>query len=161
MTLDLENIIVIAECFPLPGEEKPFGDIAAKNFKVGDIVEWRTWSSHQEEWESHDRSFVALAGIQWKIFMDALDASKKFLPEGSLLDLSYEDLCSDPNGVFQKVIKFCGLQESMSFSRSLENFSLVDTGSKWRRHLTASQQKTLNEVLSGYLEKHGYSDDGD
>ncbi len=116
---------------------------------------------YHDEWESHDRSFVALAGIQWKIFMDALDASRKLLPEGRLLDLSYEDLCSDPVEVFQRVLKFCGLHESISFSKSLENFSLVDTGSKWRRHLTAAQQHTLNDVLSGYLDRHGYSSDGE
>ena len=115
---------------------------------------------YREEWESHDRSFVALAGIQWKIFMDAFESSRVLLPEGSLLDLSYEDLCADPVGVFGKVQEFCGLHESVSFSRSLDNFSLVDTGSTWRRHLSESQQTTLNEVLSGYLEKYGYSGDG-
>lgn len=116
---------------------------------------------YRDEWESHDRSFVALAGIQWKIFMDAFDASRSFLPEGSLLDLSYEELCADPVRVFHDVLEFCGLHECLSFSQALENFSLVDTGSKWRRHLSERQQNTLNAVLSGYLEKYGYSGDGE
>src|SRR5213078_3203453 len=45
---------------------------------------WRGWAGpskwqwgemgaeHHEEWERHGRSFVALAGIQWKIMMGAI-----------------------------------------------------------------------------------------
>jgi len=35
-------------------DEKPsFGEIAANNLKVGDIVEWSKWSSEMSDWESN------------------------------------------------------------------------------------------------------------
>lgn len=41
-------------------EEKVFGNISAEEFKVGDIVEWTTWNSGDEEWESHYGVLVSL-----------------------------------------------------------------------------------------------------
>ncbi|MCH2059738.1 MAG: sulfotransferase [Verrucomicrobiales bacterium] len=118
---------------------------------------WGQLPAHYKaEWESHDRSYVALAGIQWKIYMDAFEAAGKLVPQSQLLDVSYEDLCKDPSVVYARVLEFCGLSESAIFSRALEGFSLVDTGTKWRRHLSEAQQNILNEVLSQHLEKHGY-----
>lgn len=126
-----------------------------ENWRWGELAD-----NYREEWEFHGRSFVALAGIQWKIFMDAFESAKKKLPDQNLLDLNYQELCSDPVGVYEKTLNFCGLQESASFSHSLEKFSLVDTGSKWRKDLSERQQQILNEVLAGYLEKYGYPNDG-
>ena len=88
--------------------------------------------------------------------MDAFEAAGKLVPQSQLLDVSYEDLCKDPSVVYARVLEFCGLSESAIFSRALEGFSLVDTGTKWRRHLSEAQQNILNEVLSQHLEKHGY-----
>jgi|TARA_Y100000310_G_scaffold40901_1_gene38354 hypothetical protein len=35
-------------------DEKPsFGEIAANNLKVGDIVEWSKWNSEMSDWESN------------------------------------------------------------------------------------------------------------
>ena len=56
-------------------------------------------------------------------------------------------------------LDFCGLNESVAFSKSLDNFSFVDTGGKWTRHLSESQQDTLNDVLAGHLKKYGYAGD--
>ena len=41
-------------------EEKVFGNISAEEFKVGDIVEWTTWNSVDEEGESHYGVLVSL-----------------------------------------------------------------------------------------------------
>src|SRR4051794_37617167 len=68
---------------------------------------WRGWSGpenwgwgalspeHQAEWERHDRSFVALAGIQWKMFMDAVDRARTLIPAASFLELTYEEMCDE------------------------------------------------------------------
>ena len=37
---------------------------------------------HQAAWEKHDRSFVALAGIGWRIILDAVDASDRVPARG-------------------------------------------------------------------------------
>lgn len=116
---------------------------------------------YQDEWDEHGRSFVALAGIQWKIYMDAYEAARKLLPEGSILDVSYENLCKSPATEFSKVLEFCGLDDGGFISRALNNFSLVDTGAKWRQHLSEEQQGILNSVLSGHLKKYGYTGNGE
>jgi|TARA_R110001583_G_scaffold45141_2_gene142547 hypothetical protein len=58
-------------------EEKPFGDIAAKKFKVGDIVEWTTWSSHEEEWEPH---YGVLVSLKNELRSNRLVSISKVLP---------------------------------------------------------------------------------
>ena len=41
----------------MPGQEMnekdTFGDLTAKTFDVGDIVEWSTWNREIEDWDSH------------------------------------------------------------------------------------------------------------
>jgi hypothetical protein len=34
-------------------EKDTFGDLTAKTFDVGDIVEWATWNREIEDWDSH------------------------------------------------------------------------------------------------------------
>jgi len=35
-------------------DEKPiFGNVAAQEFEIGDIVEWSKWSGTDNDWESH------------------------------------------------------------------------------------------------------------
>ena len=34
-------------------EKSNFGEILAKAFNVGDIVEWSTWNRENEDWDSH------------------------------------------------------------------------------------------------------------
>jgi len=58
-------------------EEKAFGDIAAKNFKVGDIVEWTTWDFHSEEWEPH---YGVLVSLKNELRSNRLVSISKVLP---------------------------------------------------------------------------------
>jgi hypothetical protein len=34
-------------------EQPPFGEIAAAELQVGDIVEWSTWNGEIEDWQPH------------------------------------------------------------------------------------------------------------
>ena len=54
-----------------------FGDIAAKNFRVGDIVEWTTWSSRREEWEPH---YGVLVSLKNELRSNRLVSISKVLP---------------------------------------------------------------------------------
>lgn len=113
-------------------------------------------NAHAKEWEKHGRSFVALAGIQWKIFVEAMEAAKAKIPAEQFLELRYEDLCSNPKDVFAKTLDFCGLESSATFSKKLEGFSLSAKDDKWRLHLSEEQQSVLEEVLRPSLERTGY-----
>src|SRR5262249_26298573 len=63
----------------------------------------------QEEWSRLDKSFVVLAGIQWKIMMDACEEAKKELPAKQFLEVRYEDFAADPEEAFSQILHFCGL----------------------------------------------------
>lgn len=112
---------------------------------------------HRQEWERFDHSFVALAGIQWKIYLAAYEDALSRLGEARLLEVRYEDLCADSGGTFSRVLDFCGLEDNAVFRRGLEQHPMASADEKWRRQLTSSQQEILETVLAGELERRGYS----
>jgi omega-hydroxy-beta-dihydromenaquinone-9 sulfotransferase len=120
---------------------------------------WR-WGELSEEhartWERHERSFVALAGIQWNILMDAMEASKPGLPPSQLLEVRYEDVCTDPVGLFRKAVEFAGLEWSSRFESTVRAQRLRSENEKWRKELTEKQQSVLEDVLGSRLARYGY-----
>lgn len=108
------------------------------------------------EWLQHDRSFVALAGIQWKILMDAMDAAKQAVPPSAMLEIRYEELCRDPLSHFRAVTEFAGLPWLPAFERIIGEARLRSENDKWRRDFTADQQAILESVLQSHLERYGY-----
>jgi hypothetical protein len=54
---------------------------------------------YEREWEEAGRSFAVLAGLQWKILMDAFEAAKAQIPEDRWLDIRYEDFVAEPREV--------------------------------------------------------------
>jgi len=121
--------------------------------------QWR-WGelneAYREEWEHHDLSFVALVGIQWKIFMDALEASTPQIPSEQFLDIRYENLCHDPERLFDEILEFCGLDSSPVFRQRLSGFRIENDPEKWRKNLNTNQQKILESVIGEYLTRYGY-----
>ena len=122
-------------------------------------VSW-TWgelsSSQKEEWDRYGQSFVVLAAIQWKILMDAMERAKGLLDGDSFLEIRYEDLCSNPIDTFKEVTQYCELEWTTGFERELRKHRLRNTNDKYRRELTAEQQRDLEEVLRAYLQRYGY-----
>lgn len=112
---------------------------------------------HALEWERHGRSFTALAGIQWKILMDAMEASKPQLSATELLEVRYEDVCANPVAWFRKAVEFSRLEWSPRFEGFLRGQVLRNENQKWRNDLTAKQQAILEEVLAGHLSRYGYA----
>jgi len=44
----------------LMNEKQPFGELVAKVFDIGDIVEWSTWNRDKEGWNSHYGIVIAI-----------------------------------------------------------------------------------------------------
>ncbi|MFX0209142.1 MAG: sulfotransferase [Candidatus Hodarchaeota archaeon] len=123
---------------------------------------WRLGSLPQdldEEWKKYDRSFIALAGIHWKILVDAVQLCKAFLAEDEFIEIKYEDLCESPVEVYRKSLAFTGLEWTDSFEACVRKSTFTNTNYKWRRDLTEEQQRILCEVLSPQLERLGYTND--
>lgn len=129
---------------------------------------WRGWKGPQDwgwgelspaqedEWNEHDQSFVALAAIQWKILMDAMEKARNTVSSERFMEIRYEDLCSDPVGQLQKVTRFCGLEWTGRFERRIRQYEPRNTNDKYKYDLTARQQSDLEEVLGEYLIRYGY-----
>ncbi len=108
------------------------------------------------EWQRHDRSFVALAGIQWKILMDAMDSARQSVPASCMVEIKYEELCRDPISHFRRVAEFAELEWVPEFERTIRGASLRSENDKWRRDFTLDQQAILESVLHGHLVRYGY-----
>ncbi|MES2403282.1 MAG: sulfotransferase [Pseudomonadota bacterium] len=110
----------------------------------------------QREWDANDRSFVALAGIQWKILMRAMEAAKQSIPAANLMEVRYEDFAARPVDVFRDVAAFCGLEWDGRFERALSGYRVESANYKWQDDLTPAQQRVLLAVLEADLKKYDY-----
>lgn len=113
-------------------------------------------AAHNEEWFSYNQSFVVLAAIQWKILMDASENAKKLIDGSKLLEIKYEQLCSDPINLFKKIVAFSELEWTTKFEKQLSAFNLNNANFKWESELNSTQKGALNEVLEHHLTRYGY-----
>ena len=111
---------------------------------------------HRSEWERSGKSFVALAGIQWKILMDAAEVAKTQLDPAKLWEFKYETLCQDPLGHVKSACAFAGLPWDPRVAAAIGKVPVRSENEKWRRDLTPSQQETLESVLGTHLTRYGY-----
>jgi hypothetical protein len=130
---------------------------------------WRGWEGppqwgfgeldplHQAEWEHYGRSFVALAGIQWKLLMLAMDKAAMNVPATDLMHVRYEDFIDDPVTAFRNAVEFCELDWPSSFETSIRRKRLRTANEKWRDNLSVEQQALLEDVLAESLQRYGYS----
>ncbi len=122
-----------------------------ENWRWGDLT-----STQMEEWKRYDGSFIALAGIQWKILMDAMENAKKYINSDNFLEVKYEDLSSNTLKVFKNVIQFSDLDWSRDFEKSINNYVLSNKNYKWKEEFTDKQQNIIENVLHDYLKRYGY-----
>jgi hypothetical protein len=130
---------------------------------------WRGWhgpqgwragllsAEDQATWESYDRSFTALAGLEWRIQMRAIDAARRSLDPERFLEVKYEDFCDRPLDVAHEVLKFAELPGSDALDRHIEA-TAIKNSIRWRDDLTVEQQKLLDDLLRDDLIAHGYAD---
>ena len=111
----------------------------------------------QAAWESYDRSFVALAGIEWRIQMRAMDAARQAIDPKLFLELKYEDFCEQPLEHFRRVLDFAELPLSKDLEDKVKSAS-ISTSGRWRKDLSAGQQAILDNLLRDDLLRYGYGD---
>ena len=110
----------------------------------------------QATWESHDRSFVALAGLEWRIQMRAMETAQRSLDRTRFLEVKYETFCDQPLDTTRRVLEFAELQSSPQFERDVAATPIKNTSHRWRDGLTAAQQRLLDDVLRDDLVRYGY-----
>jgi hypothetical protein len=123
---------------------------------------WRAGQLSPEDqaaWERYDRSFVALAGIEWRIQMRAIEAARRTLDPKLFLEIRYEEFCKQPLETCRRVVEFAELADSTKFEREVEAASIRDSN-RWRDELTPEQQAVLQELLREDLRRYGYDPSG-
>lgn len=128
---------------------------------------WRGWygpqgwragllsAEDQATWESYDRSFTALAGLEWRIQMRAIESARRSLDPARFLEVRYEDFCDRPLEVAHQVLAFAELPGSPSLDRGVQA-TAIKNSQRWRDDLTAEQQAMLDDLLRDDLSAHGY-----
>jgi hypothetical protein len=109
------------------------------------------------EWQESGESFVVLAGLLWKMLIDAFDLARKGIPASDWLEVRYEDVAANPRTAFAKMLEFCGLPWDAEFERGFERHTFTASRSDaFRRDLEASEVDRLSRILASPLASRGY-----
>jgi omega-hydroxy-beta-dihydromenaquinone-9 sulfotransferase len=111
----------------------------------------------QAIWEASGRSFVTLAGLEWRIQMRAMEAASRSLSPAQFLEIKYEEFCDHPLETCRRVLEFSELPESAGFTHQVQAASIRNMSSRWRNDLTPAQQALLDDLLSDDLQRYGYA----
>jgi hypothetical protein len=105
--------------------------------------------AYETEWQASGRSFVVLAGLAWKLLLDAFDESRHAIGDDRWLEVRYEDVLADPRARTAEILEFLGLGWSDAFESGFRAFQF-DAGraAAWRSVLGAS--------LADHLVRRGY-----
>ncbi len=108
-------------------------------------------------WEASDRSFVALAGLEWRIQLRAMEAARRALPDPTrFLEIKYETFCDQPLETCRQVLDFSELAGSPAFERHVAATPIKNASHRWRDGLTVAQQHLLDDILHEDLVRYGY-----
>jgi hypothetical protein len=114
-------------------------------------------AAYAHEWEASGRSFVALAGLEWKILMDAFEEARASIPSERWMELRYEDFVADPRAQLERILAFVELAWTDAFEDRLKDFAYTDSRTDgYKTELAAHHIQTLNELLGAHLQRHGY-----
>jgi hypothetical protein len=129
---------------------------------------WRGWygpqgwraglltAEDQAVWESYDRSFTALAALEWRIQMRAMDAARRAVDPKRFFEFKYEAFCEQPLEIYRQVLEFAELSPSAELEREVKAASIKSTSSRWRDDLSPAQQTILDDLLRDDLLRYGY-----
>jgi hypothetical protein len=125
---------------------------------------WRGWSGptewsfgplpvrYEREWELSGRSFALLAGLEWKLLLDAFELARAAIPAEHWLDVRYEELVRQPEEVVEDALAFAGLgRVELDVSRVSR-----DRVESYRDELSPRDLALLEVSLADHLARWGY-----
>lgn len=114
-------------------------------------------ADYAREWEESGRSFAVLAGLEWKMLMDAFDAARELVPEPQWLEIHYEDFVAEPREHMRAMLDHLGLDWTPTFEAGFRRYRF-DAGRReaYRRDLGIHDVAMLDACLAPVLERHGY-----
>jgi hypothetical protein len=114
-------------------------------------------AAYTAEWEASGRSFVLLAGLSWKIMLDAYDAARALVPAEQWLDVRFEDVVADPRARFGEMLEFMGLGgiDAIAPALAATAFS-TERQEVFQRELGTANVAMLEASLAHHLNRWGY-----
>lgn len=114
-------------------------------------------ADYEQEWEASGRSFVLLAGLEWKLLMDAFEQAKAKIEPDRWLELRYEDVIADPRRHFELMLEFCGLSWNPAFEEGFRRYTFRSgRADAFRRDLGPDDVALLSSSLRDHLSRYGY-----
>jgi hypothetical protein len=111
-----------------------------------------------EVWERSGRSFVVLAGLGWRMLVEAFEAARALTPAEQWIDLRYEDLLDDPRREIARVLDHAGLVWDARFEEGYARHTIErHRTDAYRSELTAAQVRQLEDVIAEPLARWGYT----
>jgi hypothetical protein len=113
--------------------------------------------AYRTEWEAGDRSFPLLAGLQWKLLLDAFESARAEVPSSLWTEIRYEDFVQAPRDHLEGILRFAGIEPALAFDRAVERFHVyADRRESYRGELSARDNELLDAALAAHLRRHGY-----
>jgi hypothetical protein len=114
-------------------------------------------ADYRQEWEQLGRSYPLLAGLLWKLLIDAYTEAEKVVGEDRWLTLRYEDVLADPRARFADLLHFAGLNWTAKFEREFGS-QVFRSGrvEAYRRDLGPRHVALLEASLADHLRRYGY-----
>jgi hypothetical protein len=110
-----------------------------------------------EEWEASGRSFTLLAGLAWKLLVDAYEDARALVPAERWLELRYEDVCRRPGESFARLVAFTDVAPDAGFDRAVARHTFrVDTPQRTVDALGEPAYARLTRSLAAHLARFGY-----
>jgi hypothetical protein len=99
-----------------------------------------------------------LAGLEWKLLMEAFEATRAALPADGWLEIRYEDVVTDPRAEVGKLLDHLGLQWTDDFERLFSALE-ISPGRRdaYRDELPERDVELLQRALGPQLRAHGYT----
>ena len=115
--------------------------------------------AYAAEWDESGRSFVVLAGLAWKLLIDAFEAARREVPEDHWMDVRYEDVVAASRENVKAVLDFADMEWDVDFDDVLRRRYRFGTGrtDAFRSDLDPSNIQLLDRSLSAHLTRYGYA----
>lgn len=128
---------------------------------IGDPSAWQ-WgplsAGYDAEWQAAGRSPVLLAGLAWKLLVDAFDAARTALADDERwLEVRYEDVVVAPDATMRRVAEHLGLDWSASLAEAVAAHPFTPvSATRWRAELAKTDVALLTQSLDAHLARFGY-----
>jgi hypothetical protein len=112
---------------------------------------------YANEWERSGRSFVVLAGLGWRILIEAFERARAAVPVAQWMQVRYEDVIADPRRQVGAMLDFIGLPWTADFERQFVSYPFVSGRvDGFRRDLDAASLTVLERAIAPTLRSLGY-----